>query len=103
LEDIRDFSTAAFGSDLCSRGRWAGITPTTFTLITLTADITCTTRIIPTLAFRSASYCNYLAQPAAGVVMIRTDRTASAALAAPGSFVAALNGWKKEKKCSERS
>ena len=59
-------STAGFGSDLCSPGRWAGITPTTCTLTTLTAGITCTTRIIRTRVFRSAWCSNRSSPPAEG-------------------------------------
>ena len=42
---------AAIGSVLLIRGQSVGITPTTFTLITLTGDITSATRIIPRLAY----------------------------------------------------
>ncbi len=53
--DILASSTAAFGSDSLTHGRKVGTTPTTFTLITLMADITCTTRIIPAFALAFAS------------------------------------------------
>ena len=50
LTDIPASSTAASGLDLFSRGRMVGTTPTTFTLITLTANISSSIRIIPVFA-----------------------------------------------------
>jgi len=53
--DTLAFTTAVIGLDSSNPGQPAGTTPTTSTSTTWTADITCTTRTIPTLALRSRS------------------------------------------------
>ena len=55
LTDIPASSTAAIGSDLFSHGRKVGTTRISFTSISLMADITCSTRIIPAFALLFAS------------------------------------------------
>jgi hypothetical protein len=58
----------------------------------LTAGITYTTRIIPTLVFPLASYSNHSSSPASGAIVIRTDRIAPAAVAEPQSCGPAATG-----------
>src|ERR1022692_4298280 len=61
--DILASSTADFGSGSFSRGRTIGTTPTTFTLITSTAAITCATRTIRAFKLPSASSSKHIQIP----------------------------------------